>query len=702
MMTKLNYRTKNGSSPKKKPKVYFSCHPDDFENTFEAVCKDIFKTHDCVIFYKEDMNDSLPEETREVDLGRMNLFVFPVTFKMLRGGNLAAEEDLAFAKREFKPILPILFEANAEAILPFYAKSEMFGERQFLNKFSHDLTEISFEEKLKKYLDSTLIDDDTAEKIRKTFDAYIFLSYRKKDRKYANELMQLIHKDPLCRNIAVWFDEFLTPGESFNASIEKALNDSRLVTLLVTPSLLETPNYVQQVEYPSAVQSGKTVLPAEKLPTDREKLKQNYQGLPDVIGTGDEDKFHQAFINVVKDIIHRESEHDPMHNYLIGLAYLDGIDVEININYGVELVTKAAEAELPEAMETLFDMYENGKYISLDYKKAVFWQEKIYQYSVQKYGEEHPDTLTDLHNLAFAYGNIGDYQKQLEINEKCYQLRCKVFGENNYQTLDSLNGLALAYSNLGNYEKSLEFYEKCYKIRCKVLGEEHPDTLITLENLSCSYGYLENYSKALELSQKSYKLQCKILGENHLNTLDSLNTIACMLYYLEKYEKALENEQGAYYAKCSMLGEEHPDTLTCLSNFSAMYRGCGNYEKAIELGEKCYKIQCKVIGENHPDTLLTLSGLATSYGLYGNLIKCLELNEKCYIIRCHSIGAEHPKTLLSLYRIGVTYGKMKNYNKSIEVLENCYQLRCKVLGEQHSDTIDTYNFIKEVKKRLKS
>ena len=76
------------------------------------------------------------------------------------------------------------------------------------------------------------ISDELAQRIRAAFDAYIFLSYRKKDRRYANELMKLIHKNPECRDIAVWYDEFLPPGDSFKQSIEKILKDSILILSL--------------------------------------------------------------------------------------------------------------------------------------------------------------------------------------------------------------------------------------------------------------------------------------------------------------------------------------------------------------------------------------------------------------------------------------------------------------------------------------
>lgn len=71
------------------------------------------------------------------------------------------------------------------------------------NPNSHDTTEISYEEKLKKFLESVLISDEMAKRVRGAFDAYIFLSYRKKDRRYANELMRIIHAKPEYRDIAI-------------------------------------------------------------------------------------------------------------------------------------------------------------------------------------------------------------------------------------------------------------------------------------------------------------------------------------------------------------------------------------------------------------------------------------------------------------------------------------------------------------------
>ena len=154
------------------------------------------------------------------------------------------------------------------------------GNLQFLDRTSSDLTEIPYAEKLKNFLESVLVPDDLSRRIRAAFDAYVFLSYRKKDRKYAQELMRLIHENDFCRDIAIWYDEFLTPGENFNDSIREALKKSRLFALAVTPNLVNEKNYVMDIEYPMALQSGKKILAAELCTTDRKLLEQYYEDIP--------------------------------------------------------------------------------------------------------------------------------------------------------------------------------------------------------------------------------------------------------------------------------------------------------------------------------------------------------------------------------------------------------------------------------------
>ena len=56
-MNNLLVRTNGNADPKGKPRVYFTCHPDDFDAYFDTVCEELFAAYDCAIYYREDMSE---------------------------------------------------------------------------------------------------------------------------------------------------------------------------------------------------------------------------------------------------------------------------------------------------------------------------------------------------------------------------------------------------------------------------------------------------------------------------------------------------------------------------------------------------------------------------------------------------------------------------------------------------------------------
>ncbi|MBQ8753289.1 MAG: hypothetical protein IJZ13_09320, partial [Clostridia bacterium] len=205
-MASLAYKTRRNTSPQGKPRVYFCCHPADFPLYFDSVTEEILALQNCAIFYPAEGQVEYDAVLLQ-DLSQMQLFVMPVTQRLLTTKNPALNTAFPFAVSHHIPVLPLMQESGLDELC-----NEKCGDLQYLDKHAADATAIPYAEKLQKYLDNVLIGDELADKVRAAFDAYVFLSYRKKDRQYAQELMRLIHKNPFCRDIAIWYDEFLTPG----------------------------------------------------------------------------------------------------------------------------------------------------------------------------------------------------------------------------------------------------------------------------------------------------------------------------------------------------------------------------------------------------------------------------------------------------------------------------------------------------------
>ena len=688
-MLELSYRTRGNAHPQGKPRVYFTCHPTDYDRSFEQITQDILQLQDCAVYFTTDMTEHISEEDRWIQLRGMNLFVVPVSRKLMIDPNRAMDEDIAFAFNEHIPVLPIMLDPGLDHI---YSLSDRFGDRHYLILGSTDNTGLSYKEKLQRYLQSVLLDDETARRVRAAFDCMVFLSYRKKDRKYADELMRLIHRDPACWDIAIWYDEFLTPGEGFNEAIAQALKKSNLFALLVTPNLINEENYIRTTEYPAARKAGKTVLPVEMVATNPEELARLYEGIPPRVLTEDEESFHATLLDALRDVALRENDSDPAHQYLIGLAYLEGVDVEIDRERALKLITSAAEAGLPEAMQTLYEMHRDGKSVTLDYQKALYWAEKSAEFHQAEKGEEHPDTLKALNDLASACLDAGDTWRANNLQEKVYALRCKVLGEKHPDTIASLNSLVLICSERLDHSRAKELAEKVYALNCEVYGEEHPITIISMYNLAAIYGDLGEHKRALSMLKEVYKHERIVFGVDHPRTLQTLSGIAVTYNKLGDYSRAKEIGEKVYALGCKVLGKEHPETLTMLHNLASVYGNLGDHERELDIKEMVYVKRYRLFGEDHKKTLETLYDLRMSY-TDGDQDRVFRLTEQLYTLRSEALGKDHPKTLSILYMLGMECGKRGEHGKALEYQKQLFELRRQLFGEEHIDTIKALNNI---------
>ncbi len=380
-MCALNYKTRGDSSPAGKARVFFTCHPTDFPLCFRRITDDILEQQNCAIWYLNPEEEPDPAQY-EADLEQMQLFVIPVTARFLKEPNRARLADFPYAAAHHKPVLPIMMESGLSGMF-----NNVCGDLQAVDIRTDDVTATPYEERLSTFLKSVLIGNEQEEKIRQAFDTYIFLSYRKIDRAYAQNLMKLIHRNEFCRDIAIWYDEFLVPGESFNDAIRNALQKSPLFALAVTPSLLMKndegeDNYVMRTEYPMARDSGKIILPFELQPTDPEALKVRFPGIGEdsgrpCVSAEDAKAVAKALEEAIGSIVFSTKKKDAAHTFFIGLAYLGGVDVEVDQERAAGLIRKAADEGLPEAMEKLVSMYRYGEAVRRDYAEAIRWQEKL-------------------------------------------------------------------------------------------------------------------------------------------------------------------------------------------------------------------------------------------------------------------------------------------------------------------------------------
>lgn len=472
----MQYKTRGDASPQGRPKVCLCCAAEDFDRLFEPVSEEILSIQPNAAVWFADPGASREGDAFLADLSQMQLLVVPVTSAFLMGKDPARTVAFAYALEHHIPVLPLLQEPGLEESF-----NKICGSLECLSPFAerNDPTAASYEEKIRRFLQAVLVSDELAGRVRAAFDAYIFLSYRKKDRAAAQQIMRLIHENEFCRDVAIWYDEFLTPGENFNSAIAEAMEKSALFALVVTPSLLEDPNYVLTTEYPAARRLQKPILPLEAEDTDLAELQRLYDGIAQRERTDEPAAVTARLRGLLSDLALRQHS-DPTHTFLIGIAYLSGVDVEVNHARAAALITEAAEAGLPEALEKLVSMYQTGEGVQRDYRTAVRWQRKLVE-ARRAEAEAAPEDAK-LEACFLAMEDLGRYQ--LDVAYPQYAL--KTFQEQS-AIVDALEarqhpmaqtfrarccrGIGSACIGLGEMREGLDWYRKSSTISARLAEE---------------------------------------------------------------------------------------------------------------------------------------------------------------------------------------------------------------------------------------
>ncbi len=679
---KMKQHTNKGTS-----KVLFSCHKDDFDKYFNELTDEILAIQDCSIYYLEDQNYT-PEDIEDykVQLSEFNLFVFPITFKFLSEDNRAKDIDFKYAKEKNYPILPILVEPG------LYDMFNNFNTIQVLDKTTNDSTQDPYKVKLEKYLKSVLLDDKTVKKIRDAFDAYIFLSYRKKDRKYAQEVMSLIHKNDFMRDIAIWYDEFLTPGENFNDEISDNLLKSKLMALVVTPNINERygekGNYVIEEEYPHAIKENKPVLPIEAVETDKQELQNNFKDIQNPINKDNYDEITKFF----KDFIIKngldENDNDPEHLYFIGLAYLNGIDTDRDPEKAIKILEKAEELfyeqysdrdcdvnyePIPWASKTLVNIYENGIGTTINFKKAISHQKKIFNFLWSNL--HHDDSL---YNAFFRYEfsrlKLDDlYVKNGEYDAALRQLATNFRG-NDFDFMPTLYvDYIYAYINdkVGNHEEAKKIYADINKFVAK-------RNKIGL-----------TYSEINEFYEASSYIYNDICDDDEL--MDEIEDD-----FFEYFKEAYPDSKMCVYARDLFgLTREELNYLHFSDAIrSAIQRGTGlNYcyagdtKQGVSLIEDCIK---KYGHDNYDNDF----ALAEAYCFASNYKESLAIIDKVSKYYAKKYEANHPKILECEFIIAKCYKGLGKYNDANNILAKLIEKQELIYGKDSvftQSSRDLYN-----------
>jgi hypothetical protein len=108
---------------------------------------------------------------------------------------------------------------------------------------------------------------------------------------------------------------------------------------------------------------------------------------------------------------------------------------------------------------------------------------QVMETSLRVLGEEHPDMLSSMANLASTYRNQGRWKEAEELQAKEFTMCTRALGPRHPDTLISMGNLACIWKGRGRHGDALTLMQTCFDLHQQVLGEGHPSTISTLSTL---------------------------------------------------------------------------------------------------------------------------------------------------------------------------------------------------------------------------
>ena len=335
------------------------------------------------------------------------------------------------------------------------------------------------------------------------------------------------------------------------------------------------------------------------------------------------------------------------------------------------------------------------------YVESAHWFQRAWEIHKQALGEEHPDTLASMSNLASTLSAQGDLPGARALEEKVLEVSRRVLGEDHPETLASMNNLGNTLRDQGDLPGARALQEKVLEVSRRVLGEDHPDTLRGINNLASTLRNQGDLPGARALVEKVLEVRRNILGEDHPDTLRSMYNLACTLWSQGDLTGARALEEKVLEIHRHMLGDEHPDTLSSLGNLACTLRDQGDLPGARALGEKVLETRRRVLGEEHPATLSSMNDLAGTLWSQGDLPRARVLQEKVLEVTRRVLGELHPDTLGSMGNLAYTLWQMEEHRTALHMMHIAAEGCARVLGQEHPQTLEMWQAAEQMRTALR-
>jgi tetratricopeptide (TPR) repeat protein len=264
-----------------------------------------------------------------------------------------------------------------------------------------------------------------------------------------------------------------------------------------------------------------------------------------------------------------------------------------------------------------------------------------------------------LRNLsAVIAGRQGEPLREVAIQRDVLLLRRERFGEEHPQTLAAMNNLAHALSGAGQREEAERYAREALQGRERVLGEFHPSTVVSRNNLSALYIQRGAIDDAEPLVRSVVAWNAEHLGPLHPNTLTSRNILA----YLLEEQGSLAEAESLYreiHAAVDRGGDDglRSQMLAVGNNLAMLLLARGDAAAAVGEFERLMREAERLLGDGHPNFAVFQANHGWALHQLGRSEEAVQLLEASLRQLRPALGEAHPRVAMTEERLSLARGR---------------------------------------------
>ena len=313
--------------------------------------------------------------------------------------------------------------------------------------------------------------------------------------------------------------------------------------------------------------------------------------------------------------------------------------------------------------------------------------QKAYEVSRKNRGEEDPDTLIALGNLATLAADQGKWPEAAQLHQKVADTMARTLGPDDHRTVAAQQSLAVSYLQLGEYPKAEALLKKVFEQQLRTLGLDNQATLDTSDSLASVYRAQGKYKDAEPLLLNGLESYKRISGPNHPFTLREMYGLASIYVGEEKYALAEPLFLKVLEENTKLLGAQHPDTLSTMQAVAGLYGKEGKVAEGLALQEKAHAGYISALGADHPRTLIAEGDLAQNYVRAGQNVKAERTFKDVLSRQIRIMGPGHPSTLMDMSNLAYFYETHGNYGQAIPIQIQIKDIATKKFGPQDRNVL---------------